>query len=314
MMPRLFHPSLDATWALLCGAVASGAWRWDGGSLLRLVAMWLVADVALGYVHAQLVALKRASRVHAARRGADDPLYARFVFPYASPGSPGERIAEHVNEVLALWHAWRSPHGGHAGLAALTGVTVALVVAAYMGRQVLAAASGGLLLAALIALLSGRDEGFLGRWLSGLHVALAWALGSLVFAPWRLPTLALGVLVGLGAYARQRLQARGDALMLSLLGLIWASLVFVLLWARQPILAMLVAVAALVERMASGQADDDGDWMRAYPLEFLGATDDRLCRECGGTGSISHRTRPRPGNKLSPRDCRYPSASAAHGW
>jgi hypothetical protein len=264
-LSRLFRPSLEATWVLLCGAVASGAWRWESGSALRLLAAWLVADVALGYVFAQLRALKRASLAHAAQRRATAPPPERFVFPYASPGSPGARIAEHVNEFLALWRESRGPHAGHTGLAALAGVTVALVVAGYMGPQMLAATGGGLLLAALLAILAGRDEGFLARWLGGLHLTLAWALGHLALAPWRAPTLALGVLIGLGAYARTRLQAQSSILALSLLGLVWVSLVGVLLGARQPIPAMLVATAGLAERMASGAAGSDGSWVRAYP-------------------------------------------------
>jgi hypothetical protein len=244
------RPSLEGTWMLGCGLVASGALRADGPALLRVFALWLVADATLGFVLVQLVSLKRAATIQYPFRQVVAPPYV--VIPYAALGSPGAALAARLNDQIARWRAQIWPHAGRAGVAALVAMGLVLVVATYLGREVLAAVSGALGLAAILSALAGRDDAALGRWLAGLHLSLAWVLGHLAFAPLHGPSLGLALLVGLNAYGRQSLSGsdrRATQRARWLLSAIWGILVLVLLMARQPILAAAVASAALAGRM-----------------------------------------------------------------
>ncbi len=255
--PLVLKPSFEVTWAVICGCVASGALREDGLTVLRILATWLVADATVGCVLAQLITLKRASLAYASLPLRVIPFF-RVIVPYAAQGSPGYRLAESVNDHIARWREQIWPHAGRCGMTALVGTGLALVVATYLGRTMLAAVSGALLLAALLTVLAGHSEVALERWLKGLHLALAWALGHLALAPWRGPSLGLATLVGLYVYARERSRAEDSRLARALLTVIWAILVFVLLAARQPILAAAVACACSLDVAASMESREGG--------------------------------------------------------
>jgi len=213
---------------------------------------WLIADVVCGYILSQLIALKRASRSGNSPSRAQEIRSFTLVIPYALPGSPGQRLAERINGFVGQWRSQIWPQAGLCGVTALVGAGLALVVASYLGRESLAVLSFGLLLAAGLMILAGRDERALLSWLDGVHLALAWALGYLALAPWRGPAMAVAALVGVHAYARTRLGEGYRGPVRWFLRATWASLILALLIARQPILAALVAVASLAEGMSYG--------------------------------------------------------------
>jgi len=244
------RPSLEASWALACGCIASGLLRWEGSNGLRIVAAWLIGDAICGCILAQMVSLKRASLASDASVGTPGVTSSILRVPYAVPGSPGQRLADWANTQIAQWPLRTWPGAGRCGVTALVGVGLALVVATYLGRTVTAVLSAGLLVVALLVVIAGKDEAALSCWFAGLHVALAWSLGHLVLAPWRGPSMALAILAGLHAYARLRRDRSHERPALWFLGAIWSILVAVLLSARQPVLAALVAMAAGVELMS----------------------------------------------------------------
>ena len=264
-MPIVLRPSLEASWALLCACLAARSFPWTGASGLRVLAAWLVADVVCGCILTQLVALKRASLASASPIGAASSCSFTFTIPYAVPGSPGQRLAELVNGHVAQWQSQIWPRAGRCGITALVGAGLALVVATYLGRETLAVLSAGLLLSAALAVLAGRNVVALASWLGGLHLTLAWALGHLTLAPWRGPSMAVAVLIGLHAYARMRLGERQRSPALWLLRATWAILILALLVTRQPILAALVAMAALAEGMFYWASHPDRAYTQSYP-------------------------------------------------
>ena len=267
------RPSLEATWALCCGCLAAGSSPWSGATGFRVLATWLIADVVLGCVLAQLLALKRVSLAVNGPTGAAKASSFAFVIPYAEPGSPGQRLAEALNGHVAQWKSSIWPRAGRCGVTALVGTGLALVVATYLGREILATLSGGLLLAATLTVLAGRgterftgnSEPVLASWLGGLHLALAWALGYLALASWQGPPMAIAALVGLHAYSSIRLRERQGGPALWLLRATWGILILALLMARQPILAAPVAMGALAESMSYGPLPRDYDHARPYP-------------------------------------------------
>lgn len=280
--PIALKPSLEGASALLCGCIAAG---WNLRSeWLRVLTIWLIADVVLGCILGQLTALKR---VVGLRQGDDQPQDVHpprpmLVLPYATPGSPGYRWAAQINAYLAHWRDRTWPNAGQHAMTALVCAGLALLLATYLGREVAGAVSVGLVLASLLTIVAGASGAALERWFAGLHVALAWALGHLAFAPWQAPSMGLALLVGLGALARcgQR-QGQGAPAAWLRWGVWWA-LASLLLIARQPVLAAVVGVAAWGSYAASaptapadapqGQGIDRFAWIMTQGVMAMAVT------------------------------------------
>ncbi|MHB1296238.1 MAG: hypothetical protein ACYC4R_14750 [Anaerolineae bacterium] len=243
------RPSLDASWALLCGFLASGALRWQNIDGLRLLAAWLMGDVLMGFVLAQGVHFRRSALTAIpSLRGS---LHASGpTLPYVAHDAPGQRIVQQVARWVEGWRspAWRRAHWY--GTSGVLGMAVVLVLAASLGSQAVLVMAIVLALSFLVGLLAGRNEALLVRSSHALHVIAAWLLGSLVFGPLGYASLGLAVLFGLSAYSRARWQTGRESVSLWPLGAIYGILVTILLIARQPLLAVMVAVAAFVERMS----------------------------------------------------------------
>jgi hypothetical protein len=239
-----------------------------GAVLWRLLVAWLIIDIALGSVFAQLVLLKRTALE--ARPHFVETAVPTWRVPYALPGSPAYRLSQHLSHTLSHWREDVWPQAGRAGVTALLGVILALVVASYLGRSLVAVVGGGLFAVALLAVVAGLDVGALERWLIGLHLAMAWLAGHVALAAVPGASWGLALLVGLNGYAKARLAREQSAGAVYLLDIIWWILVAVLLLARQPVLAAAVAVAALVERMSAREALAQRETWREPTLERLG--------------------------------------------
>ena len=276
--PVTLGPSLQCTCALLCGYLAAGLDPADSVALLRLVAIWLLADATTGYVFAQLVAVRMCvwdsvtrSEQQATFSGGSPCPSLRMALPYAAEGSPGARLALWIRcrvercrdqiGILALTH----------GLAAVVMSALVLVVATYLGRDTLALVGFGLFSAAWVMVLSGKDVDLVRRWFAGLHVALAWQLGYVVLAPWNHLALEIAVLAGLGTWARTRL-AQGDSSAARWFSVaVQAVWIFLLLLRGQPVLAASLAILTLGERMAQPSRRSHLAWLLSMALVALGA-------------------------------------------
>ena len=246
-----FGPSLDATWLLLCGVLASGFGQWRGENVLRILAAWLIADILLGCVLAQFRQLKRANLSQDRSQLRQVGLPQRFTIPYAEPDSPGGRLAEQINYYVAHWGSRVWPRAGRCATAGLAATGMALILATYLGKPILVTTSVSLVLAGIGTLLVDSDTALLSRWLTGLHLTTAWLIGHLSIAPWNHVSFALAVLMGLWGYARVYAQSALSHASVSLARILWIVVISILLVARQPLLAVAVAVVSLAEQMTS---------------------------------------------------------------
>jgi hypothetical protein len=272
--------SLQCTWALLCGYLAAGLEPGDGVAFLRLVAIWLLADATMGYALAQLIALKSCARddgtigAQQAAASSNQPSSSlRMALPYTVPGAPGARFAWWLSHMIDQSRNHMGLRALSHGLAALLTSGLALVVATYLGREILALVGGGLFVASCVMVLSGRNAPRVRSWFAGLHVALAWILGYVVLAPCSNPALGLAALVGLGTWARARLEQGGNPLARWVLAAIQALGVSLLLLRGQPVLAAALAIVTLGERMQAMQFSLRGRlaWLLSMALLGLGA-------------------------------------------
>ncbi len=269
-------PRLETTWAVLCGALASGATVSEVPAIARLLAGWLLADIILGFALAQLLATMRI----VGEVGAPPPDRIErpaLGLPYAEPGSPGDRLAQAVARWVEHWHARLHPVIGHHVASFVTAAAIALLVAAYLGGPALTAAAATLIAASALALSCGRHPDVLARWYAGMALAVAWYLGHRLFAAIPPASWGMAALVGLAAFGRvaQRVEqpaaphgvvqrtatTRPGEL---LVGAVWVALVGMMLLARQPIAAGITAIAGLAESMGFGYA-----WARPARMGWL---------------------------------------------
>ena len=256
--PVALRPRLEASWAVLCGALASGALVPEVAAVVRLLAGWLLADIILGFALAQLLATMRM----AVEIGPPPETTRRRVpgLPYAEPGSPGDRLARSLARWLDHWHACLRPAIGHHMASFVTASATALLVGAYLGQPALAASAAALVSALVLALICGRGVDALARWHAGIALAVAWYLGHRLFAAVPPASWGIAALVGLAAFGRAAHAAdRGAAGRAMqggrrLVGIVWSALVAAMLAARQPIAAGITAIAGLAESMSLGSS------------------------------------------------------------
>lgn len=254
--PVALRPRLEATWAVFCGALASGALAPEVSAVVRLLAGWLLADIILGFALAQLLATVRAIvQVGPPPDCAGRPTPS---LPYAEPGSPGDRLARSVARWVDHWHARLRPAIGHHVASFITASATALLVGAYLGQSALVASAAAIVAAGGVALACGRRVDALARWHAGIALAVAWYLGHRLFAVVSPASWGAAALVGLAAFGRV---AYSDALAAAerrtqggrrLVGIVWSVLVGAMLAARQPVAAGITAIAGLAESMTLG--------------------------------------------------------------
>ncbi len=248
--PIALTPSVDATWAVLCGGIASGRWAWEGAALFRVLAAWLVVDVLLGCVLAQLAALKRVPVIES---HAPDIARQRTLIPYATMGSLGWRLGEHLSFYRDRWQTYTWPMLGRPAITALAGIGIALVLGTYMGREMLAALAIYCLAMAGLALATGRGCAAFVRWSRAGQIALAWGMGHLAWGAWRAGPFGLGILMALFIWAHMR-QGQGQYVAVRrFMTLLWGIVIAILLAARQPIVAAVLATIALSEHLIADE-------------------------------------------------------------
>lgn len=198
------RPNAYVICAVLAGMLAGG---WPGNPL-ELVALWVLADLAMGAWHTGLVS------------------GAAFL-----PWARGERRLAPEEWV------------GAAGGAAL-----AVLIAGSLGEQAGYLTRAALGLGVVIALAGARQpRAEAAPVLTGLQVLLAWTLGLTRGASALGPWLALGLVAAIGVWCRLRRGMAPSPGARWVSRLAWGFWVVILLAVRQPLLAGLVSVTGLAD-------------------------------------------------------------------
>ncbi len=170
LQARLTNPV--ATWAAVCGVVASGGFGWQGGDFLRLALLVLLADGGWGTLWAAIGGTDWATPL---RRWRDwrfgEPVSAP---PYTLPNSPSDRASRWLGQL----RTWRRDVLWPTCGPAIAAIAVALPVTAVLGALL----GPDLLLLSLAAL-------------AVMQLSLAWE-GCSVVAALMLPWLAGHVAFG----------------------------------------------------------------------------------------------------------------------
>lgn len=214
--PRLF---LGPAWAVVCGAVASPGWEWNGRAILTLFLSILLADGLLGSLWNQVSSL--GSEKVAKKRGNPSPAPGRILLPYAQPGSWGQRLGEWVGERWRAWQASENPTQRKT-LGLLIASLLALALGAFLGIVVFLLVAMSLLVAGMwLRLPEGGDKKLL---LAAIYGGgLAWLVGYVALSG----TIAVPLPVDLDTPGLRDLA----------LAIFWAGVYFLVLYSFQKIAA-----------------------------------------------------------------------------
>ncbi|NOZ26626.1 MAG: hypothetical protein GXP39_01050 [Chloroflexi bacterium] len=220
---------LGPGWAVLAGALASGALVWRSQDLLRLLLLVFLADPAWGGLWTIL-----AERRHDTLDGDEWWPSTTFALPYLRPGSPAARLLGWAESDRSLVAAWRL------GLPTLLATGL---VALILGREAVLATLLALSLCMIgwgTARLNGRPN----TWVqASLTIGLPWVLGHLIYAPMTLASLGGGA--AFTVWQRAALEVEnGNQRAWWLLALSQLGVVALLVGTRHPLWAAGVALAS----------------------------------------------------------------------
>jgi hypothetical protein len=269
---------LGPTWAVVCGAVASGGleigWRAPLVVLLAIV----LADAVLGSVWTLATSAGRW-RLPKTRRGNPGGEAATPTLPYTLPGSAGGRFSSFVGHALHRWRyvIWPRVGTSIAGMGFLS--LVALLMGAFLGIGpfVVTAIAVGIAGAGLVDARSGgtRGVGLASCVLAGLPWLIGYTAlgGSAVVEQGLVSSLRFLLWPALYAttwYAYRLLGEEQSQRGAVLLGLAQVVVVALLVAVREPIMAGAVALFLLPQLLLQPALlrEDDGLWYLRHSQVF----------------------------------------------
>lgn len=226
------------TWAVLCGAVASGHLRWDADLLLPLAIVLLLSELAWGSLW-DVVTRVDWFRLLSTRPSCGQAARPRGL-PYTLPQAPGGRLARAWSRAGRWWREVFWPSAGTALMGGLAALALAVVLSLLLPGRMRP------LYAALVALLGlGVLLGRVGRPpLAGqalLQVGLSWLAGSLVLASGTQEMVALALAFSVVAWGALRAD-RGLKFGRWLLNGGWLLVMGLMIAWKQPLVAGLLAL------------------------------------------------------------------------
>lgn len=188
----------------MCGALATNQLRWEGGLLLSLVLVLLLAELAWSSLW-DLAVGTEWFRPIAEKWPPSEP--ARLIaLPYTQPLAPGGRLARGLGRLVLWWRNAFWPALGPALLGLLGAVVLASVLASFLPGRLRPLYAG---LVALIGLsLALRQRGKEPLAASALvRVGLCWLAGYATFAETGLTAVLLALAFSLAAWGNLRVAA-----------------------------------------------------------------------------------------------------------
>ncbi|NIN69751.1 MAG: hypothetical protein GTO63_34720 [Anaerolineae bacterium] len=243
---------MGPAWAVLCGAVASGALELDWHTVVTLPLAVLLADSLLGSVWSVVNSdLRVAEGAPTGNPGRKTPVPS---LPYTLPGSASARFFEFLSKRMAWWRSTVWPQKGNLVLGLAFNSLLALLVSALLGGVPVLLTAIALALAGCRLVLRSSREGVrlaLGScFLAGLPWLLGYTsfgdLGSLGSEPGvTVEALAMAAIYALAYHSYQVLSAEGLSGGAALLNLAHVTAAAMLVVVKQPILAGGVALLFL---------------------------------------------------------------------
>jgi hypothetical protein len=179
---------LGPIWAIVCGIIASGGFKWNGTSLLQAALVFFLVDGAWATLWAAAAETDWATPARLWGRANIAP---SRTLPYAQPNTPGDRALRWVFHTSRWWREHLEPSIGSAASTIILCVALGVALSAVLGWPAMALSAAA---AAIVQLgvVVGRGTGRpLPALKATLEIGLAWLLAHIIFAPLTLPSALL---------------------------------------------------------------------------------------------------------------------------
>jgi hypothetical protein len=179
---------LGPIWALVCGIIASGGWKWTGAAALQVVLLFFLVDVAWASLWTAAVETDWATP--AREWGKSDGTPA-FRLPYTQPNTPGDRIQRWLAHTLTWWREHIRPSISTRASTVVLCILLGAALSAVLGwpAVALSAAALALVQAGVIASRGTGKPSLVFK--STLEIGLPWIVAHAIFARLTVPTAVL---------------------------------------------------------------------------------------------------------------------------
>jgi hypothetical protein len=169
--------------------------------------------------------------------------------PYTAPGSPSHRVFSRLGWRLAWWQAVFWPWLGSALLGLVVVLPLTLILAIILGQRAIILTAAALAIMVL-ALLRARRHSALPLSLRAiLEMGLAWLAGHTAFEPLTLWSFVLAILYTVAYHSCLKLATNSGRHALIPLKLSQATVIAVLIFLRQPVVAGVVGLLLLPQML-----------------------------------------------------------------
>jgi hypothetical protein len=196
---RLARPfwGVMGIWSALCGALASSRLRWDGGDLLTLALVLLLADLAWGSLW-DLAVGTDWRRLLAGNWSTARPA-SLAALPYTQPDSPGGRLFRGLNRLVGWWREAFWPVAGPTLLGLLAGAALTTVLTLLLPERLRPLNVALVVFIAVSAVQRWRGQtARAGQAL--VQVGLSWFAGHAAFAGMSQASVALAISLAVAAW------------------------------------------------------------------------------------------------------------------
>jgi hypothetical protein len=179
---------LGPIWAIVCGSIASGGWKWTSQTALQALLLFFLVDGAWATLWAAAVETDWATPAQEWGKSNVTPAYT---LPYTRPNTPGDRVLRWLAYTIEWWREHLRPSIGSSVSKIALCIALGVALSAVLGwpAMALSAASLAIVEAGVIA---GRGSGRpLPALKATLEIGLAWVVSHVVFAPLTVPSVVL---------------------------------------------------------------------------------------------------------------------------
>lgn len=171
---------LGPLWALICGAIASGGWKWTGNAILQAILLFFLVDVAWASLWAAAVETDWATPAKEWGKSNGAPV---FRLPYTQPNTPGDRVLRWLAHTLGWWAEHIRPSIGSRASTIFLCILLGAAISAVLGWPAIALSAAALALVQA-GVLANRGTGKPPVTLKAmLEIGLAWIVAHVILAP-----------------------------------------------------------------------------------------------------------------------------------
>jgi hypothetical protein len=171
---------LGPIWAIVCGIVASGGWKWDPASLLQVALLFFLVEGAWATLWAAAAETDWATP--AKQWGKSNAVRAPAL-PYTQPDAPGDRALRWYSDTVEWWREHLRPSIGRTASTIVLCIALGAALSAVLGWPAMALSAAA---AATVQLgvIVGRGTGQpLPALKATLEIGLVWLAAYMIFAP-----------------------------------------------------------------------------------------------------------------------------------